>query len=242
MNFKDSVAFVTGAGKGLGNQIVRALITEGVTKVYLGFRNMSQIGEILDINPECVVPIKIDITDKRSIELAASVAGDCNLLINNAGVFSHGSLLNTPEQVLRSMMEVNYFGTLNVTRIFRPVLRCNQPSRVINILSISALANVPDAGGYSASKAAAMSLTQSCRHLLRSDGIRVHGVFPGPIDTAMTSNLDIVKANSKEVAKSILENVLHEAEDIFPDSLALQGEKSWRQDPKLLEQQMAMSS
>ena len=95
--------------------------------------------------------------------------------------------------------------------------------------------------GVAASKAASQSLTQSIRYLLQDKSITVHGVFPGPIDTDMTRDMDVRKATSDDVAQAIVEQVEQGEEDIFPDEMSRQGGLCWRSDPKVLERQLAMS-
>ncbi|MEM0910666.1 MAG: SDR family oxidoreductase [Pseudomonadota bacterium] len=239
-SLENTIAFVTGAGRGLGLALVEELIQKGCKKVYAGVRSQSHVDRLLDLDTEHLIPLQLDITQENDIIRAVNVAGDCNLLINNAGIYADGILLDASMDELRQLIEVNYFGTLNMIRHFVPGLKRNANSAIVNILSISALANVPAIGGYSASKAAAQSLTQSFRQLLANQNIRVHGVYPGPIDTDMTGGLSVPKANVGEVAVSILDGLINGDEDIFPDKMSRQGGQAWRSDPKVLERQLAL--
>lgn len=239
MNIENSVALITGASRGLGFALVEALITRSPNKIYAAVRSPEQLQGLVSRYGSIIQPLKLDITNSEEILEAASIATDVNLLINNAGVFSEGKILEAPLDLIRQDMEVNYFGTLNVIRAFAPILERNSGGAIVNILSISALANVPGIGSYSTSKAAAQSLTQSIRSQLLRKHITVHGVFPGPVDTDMTSNMSIPKARPLDVANAIFASLERGEEDIFPDNMSRQGGISWRSDPKLLERQLA---
>jgi short-subunit dehydrogenase len=239
MRIENSVALITGANRGLGHALVEALIARSPRRIYAAARSPEQLNALVYRYGNVIQPVRMDITSSADIEAVASMTRDVNLLINNAGVFSEGTILEAPLDLIRRDMEVNYFGTLNVVRAFVPILSARRGSAIANILSISALANVPGIGGYSASKAAAHSLTQSIRSQLSGKGISVHGVFPGPIATEMTHEMDIPKAQPLEVAQAILQGIEQGEEDIFPDSMSRQGGMSWRSDPKVLERQLA---
>jgi NAD(P)-dependent dehydrogenase (short-subunit alcohol dehydrogenase family) len=103
-----------------------------------------------------------------------------------------------------------------------------------------ALAALPLTPAYSASKAAAFSLTQSLRALLAGRGVRVHAVLTGPTDTDMVRDLDIPKASPESVARAILDGVEHGEEEIFPDPMSASMAAGWRSGAaKVLERQNA---
>ncbi len=241
MIIEDAVVLITGAGRGLGLALVRALFNKSPRYIYAAIRNQEQLDDLIADYGDIVIPVSMDVTDTESINRVADLAQDVTLLINNAGVISEGDLFQAELDNIQREMDVNYFGTLNVIRRFTPIIEANGGGAVINILSISALASVPGIGGYSASKAASQSLTQSIRYLLQDKSITVHGVFPGPIDTDMTRDMDVRKATSDDVAQAIVEQVEQGEEDIFPDEMSRQGGLCWRSDPKVLERQLAMS-
>jgi NAD(P)-dependent dehydrogenase (short-subunit alcohol dehydrogenase family) len=89
--------------------------------------------------------------------------------------------------------------------------------------------------GYSASKAAAHSLTQALRPVLKPKGISVHGVYPAGIDTDMLAGIDAPKTPPRQVADAILAGLETDAEDIFPDPNAQAMAATWWSDPKSLE-------
>lgn len=137
-------------------------------------------------------------------------------------------------------MEVNYFGTLNLTRSFIPVLEKQTESVIVNLLSVLSLASMAGAG-YCASKAALFLATQALRAELKAKNTSVHGVFPGPIDTDMAKGLTMPKASAQVTAENIVAGILAGQEDIFPDPYAIQVSELWAKDPKALERQFAAS-
>lgn len=122
MKIQGSVAFVTGANRGLGRQFAEQLLARGA-KVYAGARNPETV------TLDGVIPVRIDITDPASVQAAAELAADPTILVNNAGTTSYNGLLDGPMDDIRAQMESHFFGTLNVTRAFVPHLVANAPRR-----------------------------------------------------------------------------------------------------------------
>ena len=111
---------------------------------------------------------------------------------------------------------------------------------MVNVLSLAALASVPFTPAYSVSKAAAFSLTQALRALWAGQGVKVHAVFAGPVDTDMTRYLDIPKFSPESVARSIFDSMEKGDEDIFPDPMSESIAEGWRTGAtKALERQFA---
>jgi short-subunit dehydrogenase len=111
---------------------------------------------------------------------------------------------------------------------------------IVNVLSLASLAPSPFNPSYSVSKAAAFSMSQAMRALLAKQGVRVHVVLPGPIDTDMTRELEIPKASPESAAMAIFDGVELGEEEIFPDPLSAAMADGWRGSAsKALERQMA---
>ena len=159
MKIKDSIVFVTGSNRGIGKSYVKALLNHGAKKVYAGMRDVGAFDKIAAEWPEKhrgkVEPVAIDITNEGHIRSALTKVGDVDLLINNAGIANFTGLISADNMdSARQEMEVNYFGTLRVTRAFAPVLKKNGGGALVNILSVASLGNFPVLGSYSATKAA----------------------------------------------------------------------------------------
>ncbi len=175
MNNEQITALVTGANRGLGKRFAAQLVESGA-KVYAAARRP----ETVDVPG--VIPVQLDITDPESVARAASLAGDVNVLINNAGVSTSASLLTGPIDDVRLEMETHYFGTLSVTRAFAPIIEANGGGSILNVLSVLSWAHVPAFGAYSAAKAAAWAMTDAIRQELaaawdprRRIACRLHG-------------------------------------------------------------------
>ena len=123
--------------------------------------------------------------------------------------------------------DVNVYGPLMVTQALLPSLTESR-GQIVNVVSIGAFAAVPILPAYSASKAAAFSVTQSLRALVAGQGVKVHAVLPGPIDTDMIRDLPIPKTPPESVAQAIFDGVENEDEEIFPDPFSEMQAESWR--------------
>jgi NAD(P)-dependent dehydrogenase (short-subunit alcohol dehydrogenase family) len=237
MNIQNSTAIVTGANRGIGKAFVQTLLERGAKRVYATARKVSTLEDIVALDSNRVVPLTLDITDRKQVASVANQTRDVNLLINNAGVLAVGSLLEAPLELVMRDVDTNYFGTLNMVRAFAPVLESNGGGSIVNLLTIVALASMPGIGAYNASKAAAWSLTQSVRAELSKKGIQVHGVYPGAVDTDMIRDFQMPKTSPQEIAQAALNGVETGLEDIFPDAMSQQFYAGWQQDHKAVEHQ-----
>jgi NAD(P)-dependent dehydrogenase (short-subunit alcohol dehydrogenase family) len=221
MNVHNSVAFVTGANRGIGRAYVEALVKSGARRIYATARSIETLKDLVALAPDIIMPIALDINNTEQVKAAAETAQDVTLLINNAGVIGSGGLF-TPNSVETAQWEMNtnYFGTLAMVRAFAPILQRNGGGAIVNMLSVVSVANAPVFASYSASKAALNSLTQDIRAELAAQGTQVVGVFPGPVDTAMTEGLPVDKAEPIDVAQAVLQAVEAGLEDVYPDPVS----------------------
>jgi NAD(P)-dependent dehydrogenase (short-subunit alcohol dehydrogenase family) len=188
---------------------------------------------------ERVTPLNLDITSAAQIQSAAGQVASLDMLINNAGIALPDDL--TDPAALERHLAVNLFGTCAVTRAFLPAV-IRSRGAIVNILSVNALAPLPlIIPAYSISKAAAFSLTQSLRALLSAQGVMVHAVLPGPVDTDMTRGFTIPgKASPESVALAIFNGIDNGEEEIFPDPTSAPMADTWRTSAaKVLERQLA---
>jgi NAD(P)-dependent dehydrogenase (short-subunit alcohol dehydrogenase family) len=245
MNLKDKVVLVTGANRGLGRALVEASLSAGAGRVYAGARNPEQLRELVAEAPERVVPLALDITQPSSLAAAAEHAPDVAVLFNNAGVLASYNLLTSASADIAQDFATNCFGMLAASKAFLPALQRAAKAggaALVNVLSVVSLCNMPALGAYSASKAAAFSLTQALRWDLGKLNIGVHGVFAGAIDTDMVRAMNMAKTSPADVAHAIIAGVEKGVEDIFPDPMSQGAFATWRQDPKELERQLASMS
>ena len=231
MNIADRTILITGASRGIGRALIDEALRRGAKRVYAGTR-----GPLPHADTRVTV-VKLDVTSVADIQRTAAAIGSLDILVNNAGIAPYDDLSDA--QVLERTLAVNLFGVLNVTRAFLPQLRRSRGA-VVNHLSLVALAALPLIPAYSISKAAAFNLTQSLRALLAGDGVRVHGVVLGPVDTDMNRGMDIPKATTESAARGIFAGLERDEEEIFPDPVSQSIADGWRSGAaKALERQFA---
>ncbi|MEM7225537.1 MAG: SDR family oxidoreductase [Pseudomonadota bacterium] len=233
MRIADSRALVTGANRGLGAHFVEGLIARGADKVYACARAPESLAPLLERQGDRVVPLQLDVTDPQSVEAAAARAGDCSLLINNAGRLEHRGVMEAGDLArLEREMAVNVYGLARMCLAFAPVIQGQGGGAIVNMLSVASLVSFPCFGSYSATKAAAMSLTHSLRYELKDKGIRVHGVYAGLIDTGMVDYVEADKADPREVIAATLDGIEAGTMDIDADQRARDVRVLLREDPE----------
>ncbi|MFJ8112683.1 SDR family oxidoreductase [Streptomyces sp. NPDC096132] len=208
---KDSVALVTGGGRGVGRALVEELFARGARKVYATARDPRTV-----THPDAV-PLALEVTDPASVAAAAAQAQDVTVLINNAGVASGARYLTSPVADVRRDFEVNFYGPLLTTRAFAPVIERNGGGHLLNVHSV--LSWLADGGSYSASKSALWSQTNSLRLELRPRGIRVTGLHMAYVDTDMTEGIDAPKSPPHDIATAALDGVEADAHEVLADDI-----------------------
>jgi NAD(P)-dependent dehydrogenase (short-subunit alcohol dehydrogenase family) len=226
MEITGTTALVTGANRGLGRALVDALLDRGAGRVYAAARDPRTVR-----TDDRVVAVALDLTDGGSIRRLADAARDVDLLINNAGAAAFAPAIDADTDSVAREFAVNFTGLHATIRAFAPTLR-SRKGAVVNVLTLLSYAPAPSMAGYSASKAAAHSLTLSLRPALARDGVAVHGVYPGGIDTDMLAGVDAPKADPRAVAAAILDGVVAGTEDIYPDPTSAQMGELYARDPK----------
>jgi NAD(P)-dependent dehydrogenase (short-subunit alcohol dehydrogenase family) len=231
MSVEGKTVLVTGANRGIGRALAAEALNRGASRVYAGTRK-----PMSHPDPR-ITPVILDVTTTADIQGAARQIGSLDILINNAGVFLFDDL--SDRAALEGHLAVNLYGTYDVTRAFLPALT-RSGGAIVTIGSVAALAPVPLTPAYSLSKAAAFNLAQSLRILLARQGVRVHAVLAGPVDTDMVRNLDIPKSSPESVARAIFDGIDDGEEDIFPDPFSQALAEGWRSGvAKALERQNA---
>jgi NAD(P)-dependent dehydrogenase (short-subunit alcohol dehydrogenase family) len=231
MTISDKAVLVTGANRGIGRALIEEALTRDAKRVYAAARQPMT-------HPDGrVTPLTLDVTNAAQIRRAVDDVESLDILINNAGLALYDDL--SDPTALEQQLAVNLFGTYGVTRAFLPLLTRSRGA-IVNVGSVTAFAALPVIPAYSISKAAVFNLTQSLRALLAGQGVSVHAVLAGPVDTDMSRDLDIPKASPESVARAILDGLQNGEEDIFPDPMAQSMAESWRSSAaKALERQFA---
>lgn len=178
--------FFTGASSGIGYATANAFAKAGYN-VVATMRNTDKGSEL---KRKGMAVVSCDVTDPASIQRAADVAisvyGKIDVVVNNAGYGLMGAFEAQTEQQIKKQFDTNFFGVQAVTRVFLPHFKSHRDGLFINVSSIAGRSVLPLYSTYHATKFAVEGFTESLQHELRPLGIRVKLVEPGPVRTQFT--------------------------------------------------------
>jgi NAD(P)-dependent dehydrogenase (short-subunit alcohol dehydrogenase family) len=224
-NVQSKVALVTGANRGIGKAIAQSLIDNGASKIYAAVRNLDAAAALVEAYGDKVVPIAIDLNQPETITQAAQTATDVQLVVNNAGILRNANPLAADAiAALQSEMDINVYGLMRMAQAFAPVLKSNGGGAFVQLNSVASMKSFADFATYSASKAAAYSITQALRDILEPQGIQVVSVHPGPISTDMAQDAGLAEMAEPPslVSEGIIDALKHGKFHLFPDTMAKQ--------------------
>ncbi|GAA1893527.1 SDR family oxidoreductase [Asanoa iriomotensis] len=214
MQVEGSVAFVTGGNRGFGLAMAEELRARKASKVYVGVRDP----EAFD-HPG-ITAVDLDVTSPTSVAAAARQCDDVTLLVNNAGTGSahpkgtlDPDLISSAERVF----DVNVYGVIRTTQALAPVILDNGGGAIVNVVSDEAWYALPVLAPYSMSKAAVWNFTNALRTDLRPRGVDVLSLHVGFMDTDLSRDLDVPKADPGEVAATTLDRLEQGAEEVLAD-------------------------
>jgi len=238
---------VTDAKSATGQALCKTLLDAGADMVWAGVAEPWKQPPGFDMlvkHPNITV-VPLDLSDARSVQdLSSSIGAKVDILINNAEFHRNTGIADRPgTETARAEMEINYFGLMRLAQYFGPALRARSGEGIaatawVNVLSVYALSSLPNQGTFSASKAAALSLSQTLRAEMHHAGIRVVNVFPGPIDDEWTQLVPPPKLAPAALAKSIVKALQDGVEDIYPGDVAQDLFQKWRLNAKALERDL----
>jgi short-subunit dehydrogenase len=206
MKFANKVIVVTGAGGGVGRQLVLQLLDKGAAVA------------AVDINPAALEETRrqagtgevsihqVDITDKARVKClpaeVLAVHGKVDGLINNAGIIQDFiTLVDLEDQAVERQMDINFYGMMNMTRAFVSALAAQDEAVIANVSSMGGFLPVPGQAVYGASKAAVKIATEGLRMELSQTGIAVSLIIPGGIETDIKKNSGLKDSGITEEAK-----------------------------------------
>ncbi|MCT0255019.1 SDR family oxidoreductase [Synechocystis sp. CS-94] len=228
----DKIILVTGANRGIGKVLVESFLDHGAAKVYAAVRKLASAEPLVEQYGDKVVPTLIDLAEPQSITAAAQIAMDVEVVVNNAGVQKVANpLAEEAIAYLKFEMETNVYGLIAMAQAFAPILQANGGGAFVQLNSVVSLKSLPNIATYSASKAAAYSITQALQELLRRQNTLVLSVHPGPIATEMThasGRADIAESPTL-VAEAIISGLQSGEFHVFPnDTMAKEMGNAYR--------------
>ena len=243
---------VTDGKSRIGQAVVRALAAAGAETIWAGeaepWKKVAGSATLYDLPQVAIVPL--DVTDSHSVrELAGEIGAKVDILVNTAdchrtsAIGARGAL-----DAAQLEMEVNYFGLLRLAREFAPALKARAADGAanavawVNVLSIFALSNYSPHGTYSASKAAAFSLSQALRADLYTAGVRLINLFPGPVDDEWDQLELPPKLSPGALAAALVAALRGSLEDVYPGEVAQDWLARHRENAKALERELSEGS
>ena len=227
---RNHVALVTGANRGIGRAVTEGLLEAGAAKVYAAVRDLPSVQGLVDTYGERVIPVEFDLTRQETIAEAARKAGDVNLVVANAGVMQIASPLDTDAvEGLKYQMEGNVYPLIQLAQAFGPVLKANGGGAFVQMNSVASIKNFAPFTTYSASKAAAYSVTQGLRDAWADQGTQVINVLAGPIKTDMANSAGMGEGAPPPsvVSDAVLAALESGAFFVYPDPMAQEVAKAY---------------
>lgn len=208
MKLENQVALVTGAGRGIGKAIAKALAAEGAVVVvnYNGSRQRAEetVKEIEEAGGRAVA-VGCNVADfaacKDMVDGIIKEQGRLDILVNNAGITRDGLLMKMSEEDFDSVVDTNLKGAFNCIRHAARQMIKQRSGRIVSISSVSGVLGNAGQANYSASKAGIIGLTKAAAREMASRGITVNAIAPGFITTDMTEVL------SESIKTSVTETI-----------------------------------
>ena len=189
---KDSVVWLTGASSGIGEQLAYQLAEKGA-KLVISARRKEELERVKsNCKSDTVATLPIDLGDGFALvqkaKEAETIYGPIDILINNGGLSQRDTILNTSLEVDRKLMEVNYFGSITLSKTLLPKMVERKKGHHVIVTSTVGIINTPFRSGYGASKHALHGFYDVLRAEHHDDNIKVSIILPGYIKTAISLN------------------------------------------------------
>ncbi len=205
MNVENKVVLITGSSRGIGNAIAREFVKGKAKVVVCGSKldnakvAVEDIKKDLNVTLDYLLPVGLNMKDssdmKRVVDEIIAKWGRIDVLINNAGITSNVSLLDSTDEEFQEMFDINFFGVVSLTREVVKYMKDTGGS-IINTSSMVGVYGGTNQSAYASSKFAINGLTKSLAKELGKYNIRVNAVAPGVVGT------DMVKENVTEEMKA----------------------------------------
>ncbi len=231
--------------------IAKVLADAGASMIFIGLSETWRPSPTLDAlsATDKVDVLPLDVTDTQSVQkLAGAIGGKTDILINNGRFLRPGGVLTRSDtSFAKEEMEVNYFGLMRLAQAFGPAMASRTADGVnasvawVNILSVHALSNRPEFGCFSASNAAARSLSQSLRAEFRTSGLRVMNLYCGPTEEEWYQPLPPPKVMPEAIAHTLLGGLQNGLEETYCGDVAKDVFERFRDNPLILERETTLA-
>lgn len=220
------IAVITGAGSGLGRALAQRYAAAGAVVACADIRTERAEETVTLLGAGDHAAFHCDIADDGSMAALAEAIlarySQVDVLVNNAGVASGGSMLDSSLDEWRWMLDLNVMGVVRGTKAFLPAMLKAGRGRIINVASIAGLASAPGIMSYGTAKAAVVALSEQLRAEVLDRGLTVHAVCPAFFRTNLTENFkgdvrfralaDKMMDRSRESADDIAAEVYRQSE------------------------------
>lgn len=180
---------VTGGSKGIGRAIIEKFATEGFD-ICTCSRAKADFGDLKVKVHHLVADMSDKAQVKAFVEFVNSLKRPVDVLVNNAGAFLPGQVIDEPEGTLEAMIEGNLYSAYYMSRGIAPGMRKLKSGHIFNMCSIASIQAYPNGGSYAISKFAMLGLSKMLREELKKDNVRVTAVLPGATLTTSWQGTD----------------------------------------------------
>lgn len=194
MNYKNKIVWITGASSGIGEAFAKAFFNEGA-KLILSSRREEELNRVMTklsaTSDNCyILPLDLSKPEtlKEKAEEALAAFGGIDVLVNNGGISQRSLFAETDMETIRRLMEVNFFGSAELTRAVLPSMMEQKSGHIIVTSSVAGKFGTKFRSGYAASKHALQGLFDCIRQEMYEYNVGVTVVCPGPIKTNITQN------------------------------------------------------
>lgn len=209
------LCLVTGASQGIGRAVAEAFAAEAGARLVLVSRNEEKLGEVAAACRERGAEAEVlpcDVTDEAAVEAVARRVlerwGAPDVLVNNAGLFEPGPLLEATVDQFRRQVDVNLTSAFIVTRAFLPAMVARRSGHLFYLASVAAIRAYPGGVGYCASKHGLLGLARVVREETKEAGLRVTALMPGATFTPSWEGVDLPEERfmpPEDIARTMLD-------------------------------------
>ncbi len=193
MRFTDKVVWITGASSGIGEALARAFAREGA-RLVLSSRRADELERVRAtcLRPASHTVLPLDLTCSETFPATTTrvleLCGRVDILVNNGGVSQRALAADATLAVERALLEVNYFGTVALTKAVLPSMRARRAGHIVVVSSVMGYVGTPGRSTYAAAKHALHGYFDSLRAEVWREGLKVTLACPGYVQTAVSAN------------------------------------------------------